>query len=211
MNDTIILASREPNLRAHIAGALSGSHCDVSCVDSTQQVMLRVANGDVSLVVMDDAMPETRALMSTLAQNHPEVVRIMLTENPSLSEAFKDMDEGLIYQYLSKPCSEIDLAIIIRRALEQQTLLDRSRSLLKVVRQESELLDEAMQVRRLQHVPHAQWTAMAAHDTTDTSHLVREIDEEVRKGEDLIQRAEVDRDLTACPMEDGRSVLVPWA
>jgi DNA-binding NtrC family response regulator len=57
-----------------------------------------------------------------VARDYPAVVRMVLTGNPTLPAALRAINEGRICQFFTKPCNEIDLALAIRRALEQKDL-----------------------------------------------------------------------------------------
>ena len=60
--------------------------------------------------------------LARVARDYPDVVGIMLTGHPTLPAALRAINEGNVYQFFTKPCNEIDLAMTIRRALEQRRI-----------------------------------------------------------------------------------------
>ena len=79
----------------------------------------------VVLIVYDEEMAGMSGteFLGRVAEQYPDTVRIVLTGHPTLPAALRAINEGKVYQFFTKPCNEIDLAITIRRALEQKDLL----------------------------------------------------------------------------------------
>jgi hypothetical protein len=98
------------------------------------------------------------------------------------------INEGRIYEFSTKPCNEIDLAIAMRRALEQKDLLATSHDLLEVTRRQSALIDEARLLRRLRDLPRQDRTQSIAKQgpPADPRELLEEMDREVTKGRALL-------------------------
>jgi len=142
------------------------------------------------LIVCDDEMPGMPGteFLAKVARDYPEVVRIVLTGHPTLPAALRAINEGRIYQFFTKPCNEIDLAITLRRALEQKDLMTKSRDLLDVTKRQSVLIDEARVLRRLQDLPRRDRTEAIAkgEQAMDQRELLEEIDREVSKGRELL-------------------------
>ena len=89
----------------------------------------------------------------------------------------------------SGPCNEIDLAITIRRALEQKDLEAKSRELLEVTKRQSVLIEEARMLRRLRDLPRKDRSALATKGEkfVDRRELLEQIDDEIRKGKEVLK------------------------
>jgi DNA-binding NtrC family response regulator len=112
----------------------------------------------------------------------------MLTGHPTLPAALRAINAGRIYQFFTKPCNEIDLAIAMRHALVQKDLMVKSRELLEVTKRQFVLIDEARVLRRLRDLPHKGQTESLAKERplTDPREFVEEMDREVTKGRALL-------------------------
>ena len=123
-----------------------------------------------------------------MARDYPDTVRIMLTGHPTLPAALRAINEGRIYQFFTKPCNEIDLAIAMRHALIQKDLMAKSRELLEVTKRQSVLIGEARLLRRLRDLPHQGQAESLARERplTNPREFVEEMDREVTKGRALL-------------------------
>jgi two-component system, probable response regulator PhcQ len=75
----------------------------------------------VDLVVCDEWMPGTLGteFLAWVAQAFPNVVRIILTGQPSIDSAMRAVNEGRVFRYLIKPCNDYVLAMAIHDGLDQ--------------------------------------------------------------------------------------------
>ena len=61
--------------------------------------------------------------LSWVADNFPEVMRIILTGQPNVPSALRAINEGKVYRYFTKPCDVVELALAIRLGLEEKEIL----------------------------------------------------------------------------------------
>ena len=127
--------------------------------------------------------------LARVARDYPDVVGIVLTGHPTLPAALRAINEGKVYQFFTKPCNEIDLAITIRRALEQKDLKEKSRELLEVTKRQSALIEEARMLRRLRDLPRKDRSAVIAKEgqPVEQRELLEAIDDEIRRGNDVLR------------------------
>ena len=133
----------------------------------------------VDLIVSNEEMPgmsETEFL-ARVVRDYPDVVRIVLTGHRFLPAALRAINEGQVYQFFTKPCNGIDLAITIRCALEQKDLLAKSRDQFEVTKRQSALTDEARLARRLRDAPRRERAKAIArgHEPTDRRTLLEQM------------------------------------
>ena len=191
MNHTVLLVDDEPNVLDGLTRVLRKEPYKILTANSAEEAARLLQDNNVDLIVSDEEMPGMSGteFLGTVAQDYPDTVRIVLTGHPTLPAALRAINEGKVYQFFTKPCNEIDLAITMRRALEQKDLLAKSRDLLEVTKRQSALIDEARLTRRLRDASRKERSeAVAKEDEpADPRELLSQIDEEVRRGKELLR------------------------
>ncbi|MEE9296477.1 MAG: response regulator [Phycisphaerae bacterium] len=191
MSHTVLLVDDEPNVLDGLTRVLRKESYKILTANSAEEAAGFLANNSIDLIISDEEMPGMSGteFLGRVAKEYPETVRIVLTGHPSLSAALRAINEGQVYQFFTKPCNEIDLAITIRHALEQKDLLAKSRDLLEVTKRQSALIDEARFARRLRDAPHRQRAETTAkqRESADARELLEEMEDAVRNGRELLR------------------------
>ena len=80
----------------------------------------------IDVVVSDECMPQLSGaeFLARVRKRHPDVVRIMLTGEASLSTATKAINDGL-YRFLSKPIEPTELGRVVRDALRSKSTAEQ--------------------------------------------------------------------------------------
>ena len=91
------------------------------------------ADGPFAVVVSDLRMPGMNGIefLTHVRQNSPDSVRVMLTGDADLGATISAVNEGKIFQFLTKPCPSDMLARTLEAALEQHRLITAERELLE--------------------------------------------------------------------------------
>ena len=89
--------------------------------------------GPFAAVVSDLRMPGMNGIefLTRVRQASPDAVRVMLTGDADLSAAMAAVNEGKIFQFLTKPCPSDMLTRTLESALEQHRLITAERELLE--------------------------------------------------------------------------------
>src|SRR5450631_170470 len=89
--------------------------------------------GPFAVVVSDLRMPGMDGVqfLARVRQISPDTVRIMLTGEADFSAAIEAVNQGNIFQFLSKPCPAEMLGRALDAALEQHALIMAERELLE--------------------------------------------------------------------------------
>ena len=106
----------------------------------------------------------------------------MLTGQADIQAAARAINEGKIYRFLIKPCYE-DLAVTIRQALQQRTLMVESNKLLKLAQQQAEFIDEITETVP-EIIGFGHWSDEDPNDDSppdDVDTLIQQINHEVNK------------------------------
>jgi DNA-binding NtrC family response regulator len=124
MQHAVLLVDDDQNLLRGLARALRHQPYRLYTTTSGEEAQAILKSHSVHVVVSDEAMPGMRGtdLLAWVAEHYPDVIRIMLTGQPSVESAIRAINEGAVYQFFTKPCNPVDLAIAIRKALEHADL-----------------------------------------------------------------------------------------
>jgi len=142
MSNRVLIVDDEPRVTDGLKRALRKEQYEIASAGSAEEALRILEREPVDVVVSDEKMPGMcgSEFLAMVARDYPETVRIILSGQSSLEAAVRAINEGQIYRFLLKPCSEIDLAITIRQALEQKSLMAKNQKLLKMVKQQYRLL-----------------------------------------------------------------------
>jgi len=154
MSHTVLLVDDDPNVLAGLSRALRRQPYTLCTARSGEEAVWVLKTRDVDVVVSDQRMPGMLGsqLLAWIAQNRPEVMRIMLTGHVEAETAIEAINTGGVYQFFTKPCNEVQLAIAIRKAIEHKMLLAERQRLLDALQsrlEQSELssLDRQYRLR----------------------------------------------------------------
>ena len=201
MMSTVLFVDDEPKVLAGLSRALHAEAYDIVTANSAEEAAGILAAHSVDVIVTDEEMPGMSGteFLGRVAQAYPDIVGIVLTGHPTLPAALRAINEGRVHQFFTKPCNEVDLAITIRRAIEQKELRAKSRELLDVSRRQSILLEEARLLRRMQgaHEPDTSPALATAEEDIEDVGLLAEMDRQIRRGVDIL--AEVGNDGAESP------------
>jgi len=132
MDNIVLLVDDDDHVLHGLARVLRKQPYQLYTTRSADEAIATLKAHDVDVVVADErmpGMPGTR-LLAWIADNFPNVVRIVLTGHATAEAAIRAINEGAVYQFLTKPCDEVRLAVTIRKALEHSNLLKENRRLL---------------------------------------------------------------------------------
>jgi len=89
--------------------------------------------GPFAVIVADMRMPEMDGieLLRRVRETQPDTVRVMLTGNADLTTSIQAVNEGSVFQFLTKPCPAEQLVATLRAGLEQHHLIHLERGLLE--------------------------------------------------------------------------------
>lgn len=147
MGHTVLLVDDEPSLLDALKRALRREPYALLEATSAVEAFEVLAETPVDVIISDEKMPGMcgTELLANVREQYPDIVRIILTGHASLEAAIRAINEGQVYRFLTKPFNHTDLAVTIRQALQQKTLMDEARRLLRTVKRQADLLEEIEQ------------------------------------------------------------------
>ena len=125
---TVLLVDDEAKVLRGLARVLRGQPYRLHTARSADEAMHTLRARHVDVIVADEKMPGMSGteLLAWAAESYPQVMRILLTGHASAETAIRAINEGEVFQFLTKPCDGAKLAVAIRKALNQKELLSNS-------------------------------------------------------------------------------------
>ena len=179
----IVVADDEESVRWTLKKALERSGYAVYTVSDGKAAVDTAERVSADLVLMDIKMPTLDGLeaLSLMRDRHPEAMVIVMTAFGSLQAAVEAMKRGA-YDYITKPFDFEELTLLVRRALEVQSLT-RELNRLKAQLKDRQELDEIVGTS-----PEMQGVFKLVGQVTDSDATVL-IAGESGTGKELIARA----------------------
>jgi FixJ family two-component response regulator len=138
MKPIVLLIDDDENVLNGLERALHKEPYQLLTAKSGDEAMMILKTHEVDVIVVDEVMPGVSGsdLLAWTAENAPDTIRIMLTGNASTSIAIRAINEGRVYNFFTKPCDDVQLAIAIRKAIEHRELMTENRRLLDLNRRQ---------------------------------------------------------------------------
>lgn len=128
----ILLVDDEPSVINALTRLLKPLKLDIFSASNGVEALQKLQENPVDIVISDLSMPEMNGadLLSQVAQDYPETIRIMLTAYADLEKVLNAVNEGKVWGYMQKPWNNDELLITIEQALQFQEVI-AEKSLLK--------------------------------------------------------------------------------
>lgn len=122
MPPAVLLVDDDPNVLHGLARALRHQPLGIYTAKSAEEAIWIFKTQHVDAIVSDERMPGLPGteLLAWVAGHYPEAVRILLTGHASVDTAVRAVNEAMVHKFFLKPCKEFELAMAIRRALEEK-------------------------------------------------------------------------------------------
>ena len=142
MKPTVLFVDDDANLLGGLLRTVRSEPYQSVTATSGEQALALLATEAVDVVVSDDQMPGMGGLelLTTIHQQHPEIVNVMLSGLASIGTVVRALNHGQIFRFLIKPCGPDELCANVRQALAHKLVLDRCRLLLPLFRRQATIL-----------------------------------------------------------------------
>ncbi|RLB17310.1 MAG: response regulator [Deltaproteobacteria bacterium] len=144
MKHKVLIVDDEQSTRKLMKEALGMEPYELLVADSAEKALEIFRKEPVDVVISDEMMPGMPGseFLALVRKKYPDTIRMILTGHASVEGAIKAINEGQIYHFFTKPCRIYDLAITVRKALQQKELMKKSRQLLRLAQRQSTFIDE---------------------------------------------------------------------
>lgn len=133
MGEKILFVDDDPGVLEFYQDYLRTSFSIESAPDADQALTLLRCHGPYAVIVADMNMPGMNGieLLIKVQEIAPDTVRVMLTGDAEQQTAMMAINQGHIFQFLTKPCPLDALAATLRNSVKQHRLLTAERELLE--------------------------------------------------------------------------------
>jgi DNA-binding NtrC family response regulator len=142
MGLTVLFVNDQSRITDGFKRAFRNEPFSAKTANSVEEAMAILEEEDIDVIVSDEnmeAMPGLEFLMIVRLKS-PDIIRIMLTGSGNLKAAERAVNNGEIFRFLSKPCNKVDLVATIRQALIQKNLIVENRELIRISRQQLDII-----------------------------------------------------------------------
>jgi len=122
----VLFVDDEPAILEGFRDSFRREAFEVVIAESAFSALEILAARQIDVVVSDECMPQLSGaeFLARVRKRYPDVVRIMLTGEASLSAATKAINDGL-YRFLSKPIEPTELGRVVRDALRSKSTAEQ--------------------------------------------------------------------------------------
>jgi two-component system response regulator HupR/HoxA len=132
---TILVVDDEVQVQATLRRGLDEEYRILSA-SSGKEALQIMAEHTVDLILADQRMSEMTGveLFRETRVLYPEAIRVLITAYSDLEDTIRAINQGAIYQYVSKPWHPEQLRLLVQRAIESRELARRHRYLSRELR-----------------------------------------------------------------------------
>lgn len=134
-NARILLVDDEADILASLKRVLRPRKYEVDTAGNGEEALQKLATSPYDIIVSDLNMPGMTGieLLSRVANDYPEMIRIMLTAYSDAEHVLGAINEGKVWGYMQKPWKNEELLITLEQALQTQTIIAERNMLRRTV------------------------------------------------------------------------------
>jgi two-component system response regulator AtoC len=123
MSDKILIADDEPSNRNILSQELTHEGYSVVAASGGREALKKIESSRPDLIILDYMMPDLSGLevLKELRKRENDTPVVMITAYGTMERAVEAMKEGA-YDFITRPFEPDHIALVVRKALEQQRL-----------------------------------------------------------------------------------------
>jgi putative nucleotidyltransferase with HDIG domain len=136
---TVLFIDDEVNILKAIQRLLRHESMNVLTASRPQEALEILDKTRAQLVVSDQRMPEMSGvdLLAAVREQHPDIIRMMLTGYTEMKIAVEAINRGEIYRLITKPWNDEELKATLRQAFDHFDLKSEIKRLNQVTREQN--------------------------------------------------------------------------
>ena len=136
---SVLFVDDEVNILRAVQRLLRNEPCEVLTASRGAEALQMLGDQPVQVVVTDQRMPEMSGvdLLSEVRDQHPDIVRMMLTGYTEMNVAVDAINRGETYRLITKPWNDEELKATLRQAFDHYDLKNEIRRLNQVTREQN--------------------------------------------------------------------------
>ncbi len=123
MSDKILIVDDEPSNRNILGQELTHNGYSVTAAKDGREALRKIESSRPDLIILDYMMPELSGLevLKEIRKRENDTPVVMITAYGTMERAVEAMKEGA-YDFITRPFEPDHVALVVRKALEQQRL-----------------------------------------------------------------------------------------
>lgn len=145
---TILLVDDEKNILNSMARLLRSDDREIVTAENSREALGKLKSiGGTDLVISDNRLPDFSGIdfLIKVKQLYPDTIRILITGYPDMESVIHAINKGQVYRFITKPWDNEEIKIIVKQALDFNDVLKDNRALLRIARQQAEMLKSVKQ------------------------------------------------------------------
>ena len=136
---TVLFVDDEVNILKAVQRLLRNEPWEVLCAPRPQDALALLKTKHCQVVVSDQRMPEMSGvdLLAAVREQHPDIVRMMLTGYTEMTVAVEAINRGEIFRLITKPWNDEELKATLRQAFDHFDLKEEIKRLNLVTREQN--------------------------------------------------------------------------
>jgi DNA-binding NtrC family response regulator len=130
MTNKVLIVDDDNLVRNALQRCLRGAEYKVDVASSSSEAFEKLTAEQYAVVVSDLKMPriDGMALLRWIAENQPNVRRILLTGHADLEAVVNAVNEAAVYRIIQKPWNDTELRIIVESAINEHGAVSHAAS-----------------------------------------------------------------------------------
>ncbi len=140
---TILVVDDEPDILASVVRLLRKDY-RVLTAETPDEARALLQREPVHVALSDQRMPMETGVqfLTTLREEHPDIIRVLLTGYANIDDVIDAINEGHVYRYVSKPWDPQEFKIIVSQCIERWESKRNEERLIEELREANEKLAE---------------------------------------------------------------------
>jgi two-component system, probable response regulator PhcQ len=133
MNRAVLLVDDDNRVLAWLVRTLRKQPYQIYTARNGEEAVWILKTRTIDVVVTDERMPGMSGgeLLAWMTDHCPNVMRIVLTGYAEADTAIRAINEWDVCAFLTKPCNEAHLAIVVQKMLQRKERLDKDRQVVE--------------------------------------------------------------------------------
>lgn len=140
----VLLVDDSRNILKALERALRGDGYRLFMAQSADEALIVLRSEEIDLIITDENMPGVSGtqLLEIVVEEHPEVIRFMITGATDIEVAKRAINQGAIRRFFSKPWDDFELQVAVQQSLEHRRVQRENKRLREIVQGQEAILRE---------------------------------------------------------------------
>lgn len=164
----------------------------ILCTKSAKEALELCLKEKVDLILADQRMPEMLGidLLAQLAQEQPEMVRILITGYADMSVAVDAINRGKVHRYISKPWEHNEIQNLLNQELQLYDLRIENARLTVELKEKALALEEKNKALELSNQKNLEAKQLLEEKSNEYQRLYHELQQKLEENRTLRQAVE---------------------